>query len=409
MDKQGKINLIALIILTGFSAAVFYHYVLGAYLGLGYPYNTFLFNPQDKFMDFIWTHRWATSIPYESPYAIARSNFSQFPLWYVIALVFAPFDERVATFGFLFVLVVSFVLICQINLRTNRKTSAYINLFIFAFLSFPFLIVIDRANFDFLAFTLSYLFVFLYHKYPRFSLVFLLLAIALKPPCAVFLVLLLADKRYKEIIFTCLLVTGLTLICYQVLPGGLSQNVKGHLNSLGLFNQDYAIGESGLAFGNSLFGVIKFLAAWVNPNIPSRPLFVSLMTPYLLITAVVFFGLGGYIIIIEKEFWKRVALLVFAMCLLPYVSGDYKMLYVFIPMFLFFSENEKDGLDWVYTILFGLLLIPKDYYHLPVQPVVSISVLINPLLMLYFTILIITSGLARFFQNRLRGKSMQGV
>lgn len=397
MDRQAKINLIALIILFGFSLSVFYHYILGAYLGMGYPYNTFLFVPKDKFMDFISTFRLTNSHPYASPYAFAESNLSQFPFWYVVAFLFVPFDERVATLLLLLFFGVSFVFICQANLQATRKASSQINLFIFAFLSFPFLVIIDRANFDFLAFILSFLFISLYYKYPRFSLVFLPLAIALKPQCAVFIILLLADKKYKKIIITGISAIALTLASYLALPGGLIQNITGHLKNLGLYNMDYAVGNAGLAFGNSLFGIIKVLALWTDPNIPPKTLFASMMTPYLLITVVIFIILVCYIVKIEQEFWKRIALLVFAMCLLPYVSGDNKLLYVFIPVFLFINNPLKDPHNWIYAFLLSLLLIPKDYYYFHIFSNTSISIVIDPVIMLIITAMIVVNGMkARF-------------
>jgi len=40
-----------------------------------------------------------------------------------------------------------------------------------------------------------------------------------------------------------------------------------------------------------------------------------------------------YVVFIEKTFWKRAALLICALNLFPQVSGDYKLLYIFIPLF----------------------------------------------------------------------------
>ena len=64
---------------------------------------------------------------------------------------------------------------------------------------------------------------------------------------------------------------------------------------------------------------------------------------------------------IETDFWKKVSLLVFIMLLFPYTSADYKLLHLFIPIVLFINNKKEEKNDLIYTILFALLLIPKNY------------------------------------------------
>jgi len=104
------------------------------------------------------------------------------------------------------------------------------------------------------------------------------------------------------------------------------------------------------------------------------------------------------------------AVLVIAMLLLPQISADYKLINVFIPLFLFFNASSHSRLDWVYIVLFGLLLIPKDYYLLSKVisdagvADISISVIINFVILVALLLLIISTGL----KNRIsRKKSYQ--
>jgi hypothetical protein len=115
-----------------------------------------------------------------------------------------------------------------------------------------------------------------------------------------------------------------------------------------------------------------------------------------------------YVVCIEKRFWRKVALLVCALNLLPVVSGDYKLLHLFIPLYLFINENEPERLDWVFTALFGLLLIPKNYYRIPSLPEASISVLANPLLMLLLAAVIVVTGTRAYVTER-RKAVQEGV
>jgi hypothetical protein len=70
-----------------------------------------------------------------------------------------------------------------------------------------------------------------------------------------------------------------------------------------------------------------------------------------------------FIIYIEKVFWKSVALLTFAMLLLPNISADYKLLHILLPLFLFINSKEVGKLDYFYLLMFAMLLIPKGYFY----------------------------------------------
>jgi hypothetical protein len=120
-----------------------------------------------------------------------------------------------------------------------------------------------------------------------------------------------------------------------------------------------------------------------------------------------------YVILMEKEEWKKVALLIFSMLLLPTISADYKLLYVFIPLFLFINKEHQSNLDILYLLLFGLLLIPKDYYffiniHSDAngRHDISIAVVINILTMLIMSILIMVNGIKNYFSNLHIGTKM---
>jgi hypothetical protein len=101
--------------------------------------------------------------------------------------------------------------------------------------------------------------------------------------------------------------------------------------------------------------------------------------------------------------WKQVALLIFSFNLLPYISADYKLIHIFIPMLLFINCEKESKFRLLSAILFGLLLIPKAYYHFSGivsaesgAPDISISIIINPLIMLIFTIAIMYEGLRNY-------------
>jgi len=136
----------------------------------------------------------------------------------------------------------------------------------------------------------------------------------------------------------------------------------------------------GNIFGHSLLTVIRIIFAPIMPPIQ------SILKPYLLFAFISFGVITAWIVFKEKIFWKKVALLVLSMNLLPYVSTDYKLMHLFIPLFLFINYQERDKWDFVYTSFFSLLLIPKNYF----SPF-SFSAVLNPIIMLFILLLIIMS------------------
>jgi hypothetical protein len=84
--------------------------------------------------------------------------------------------------------------------------------------------------------------------------------------------------------------------------------------------------------------------------------------------------------------WKKVTILVLSFIVLPQISFDYKLVSLTIPLMLFIGSDEQSKYNVHFSILFGLLLIPKDYFMIVSD--VSISIIINPLLIFILLCLI---------------------
>ena len=119
-----------------------------------------------------------------------------------------------------------------------------------------------------------------------------------------------------------------------------------------------------------------------------------------------FVFLSGYVFFIEKELWKKIMLLVSAALLLPHVSADYKLIYIFIPMYIFINLEKKSRFDLFYAVMFGLLLIPKDYYLFSkivsdsTYSDISIAVVLNILIILAMSSVIIVDGFLNWLTER---------
>ncbi len=384
MNRDQKIALTSLVIIIGFVISVIYRYVSGMYLNLPYPLNTFLFRPDDFFTDFIWPFSISAN-----PYLIARADFQNFPLLYRVASIFAIFHLQVALMVFIILFIYGFFMICRVQLNVASRINTYQNAFIFTFMTYPVLIALDRENIEILVFFCLYFFVTLYRKNSFASAILLGLAVALKAFPVILAVLLFSDRRFKEIILAGATALGTTLISYLSYPGGLVINITNHLRNLGLYNATYVTGMEGLSFGNSLYGAIKYVTLWFFPRMVLSGVPPILETIYLIFIFILLALLVVYVLFVEKMFWKKVTLLICAMNLFPFVSGDYKLLHLFIPLFLFLNKDEKERIDLIILLLFSFLLVPKDYLHLLVLPEVSVAVLLNPMAMIALMAIII--------------------
>jgi hypothetical protein len=391
MNFNQKLNLISPIVFFGTGISLLYHFGVGYFFKLSYPYNTFLFRPEDRFMDFMWPYTIAAN-----PYHIPRPDFQNFPTLYRMASIFTLLKPDLALQVFLGFFTLGILLISFSQIEAFRRRSTLIDvfyLFALVFFSYPVLIAFDRANYEIVVFFCLYLYIALYRRYPLISAGFLAIAVALKAFPVIMGLLLLSDKKYKEIVCAAGITVMITLMSYASFPGGMILNIDHHLRNLSLYNHIYATGNEGLGFGHSLFGALKFILYLIQPELITHGTPKKLILGYIALTIALLIATSIYVLKIEKSFWKKFTLLVCALNLLPLVSGDYKLLHLFVPLYFFLHSQERLSTDVITAILFALLLIPKSYWHLPGLPEVSIAVLLNPILMLTMVILIVKQGL----------------
>lgn len=398
MEKSQKITLLATVVMTGFALAVIFHYSLVYYIHLKYPFNTFLFNPNYVFGDFLGM---MPLIKNFAPFQEANLWVNYFPLAYIFLFPFSLIKSPLIAsliFTSIFLVYWMHTNVKNFNCKNINPLLNFQNLFILTFLSYPYLVLLDRGNFDLILFILMSAFVFSFksEKYLK-SAVLLAVVNAIKPFYLIFLTLFLFQKKYKEF-FLSLLISFLLIIGgFMVLHGDFWNQITVFITNLMLFKQNFVFSaESGLLNDSSLFMGLKYLLFQVI-KLPTSAIF-SFVKIYsvlnIIMTLVVLFFTFK-----EKVFWKRISLLTFYSLLMPYVVYDYKLIFLFIPIWLFVNSEEKTKFDMIYTILFALLLIPKK-----IIPVLSIggglkwfclSLVVNPLIMLVFIGLIISEQLGK--------------
>src|ERR1700690_1187796 len=193
MTQRQKIIFISVFVIIGFIVSVAYHYFVAHVLNYNYyPYNTFLFRPNDRFMDFLDIFNAGSS-----PYRQIGSNRAMFPFFMLLAWVMYFVDNRIILLGIYIVLSIN-ILITLIWHLTRRQSAKLriLAVFGFVFCSYPSLISIDRANIENGVFLLVFISIILAQKNKYVAAGLLMgIAIALKPYSIFLLPLFLMDGQ----------------------------------------------------------------------------------------------------------------------------------------------------------------------------------------------------------------------
>lgn len=392
MDKSEKVTLLACITLSGFVLAVIYHYILAFYYQLGTPYNSFCWTGITPFGDFI---QLLDAVKTFAPFEKTDFFVNYFPLPYILLYPFCFFTNKtLAYLIFIFPFIIYFLFKCKKNFYCENLSGLqnFQNIFILSMISYPFLILIDRGNFDIFLFIIFGLFIYAF-KNKKYLLAAVLIALenACKPFFVIFLVLFLFKKRYKELFFSLIISFILIIGGFMLLKGAFFDQFSNLIINLTRFKLAYVYKNNNLGMfaSSSLYMFLKVILF----KIAKLPInHVNLLVKIYNIFYFLFTGVILFFAYKEKKFWKKITLLLLQTLLLPYLVNDYKLIYLFIPIWLFVNE-EKSQFNLIYTILFGLLLVPKNIIietpYLFKNSLFSLSVIINPLIMLFIIGLII--------------------
>ncbi|MDA8170380.1 MAG: glycosyltransferase 87 family protein [Nitrospiraceae bacterium] len=391
MKSERIIKYVTTLVMAGFIASVIFHYIRAMFYNDGVPFNTFLPPAPDRFCDFYglldaWTRLKFNGVAY---------GLSYLPSTYLIVDLFSKIgNPYIARIPYLFIFGVFFMVYAYSNLRAESTALTVQGVVIFSFMTYPVLFTLHTGNIEAYVFIFLCLFIYFYQRGKTvLSALFLAMPISMKLFPAVFLILLLADKKYKEILYVFLFILILTLLPLLIFDGGLRSGFSHYLGNLIASQKMYAqlmiIKGAGNHYGHSLLNALRILFG------PSFPPVQTVMLPYFVFTMVFFAAVSAFIIFYETAFWKKVALLVMCMDLLPYTSTDYKLMHLFIPLFLFINKQEEERWDFIYIIVFSLLLIPKDYFYFYTDPYNTLNSVMNSALMLLMLLWIIGSGISQ--------------
>lgn len=296
-----------------------------------------------------------------------------------------------------------YVMYCRYFLKDKIERKAmYFNIIIFILMQFPFLFAFQRGNIELIVLAICMAFYILYKK-EKYNLaaIVLSLAVCMKLYPALLAMLFISKKQYKSF-FMCagssVVIAILSYLLVQDIFGGFSHYISGFttfVEGLG--------GISGLQYNHSLLFAIYYIRYKIL-NIDILDVFSnSIMTGYTISIICLAIPLTLYTTFKKMEEWKKVTIFTLMIVSFPQISFDYTLLLLMIPIIAFVTdENTKKWENIVYSILFGLLLIPMNINEEIVKANVSgliyevapnIGLLIRPIIIIAIMAMIIISSI----------------
>lgn len=395
MEKSKKVLILSTIVLAGFVSEVIVHYILGFYFRLGHFYNTFLSAPEMAFSDFIGV---LSKIKSMNPYSLPANWQNYFPLSFIILFPFTFIKNAFVAYCIFTSFFMTFFITLNIkflNCENLSRLANFQNIFILTLLSYPILYVIDRGNIDMIIFIFFACFAYFFNaeKY-KLSAICLAIVNAMKPFAFLFWILFLFKKRYKECLLSILTTIVLIIAGFMFFKGNILYQFNILLESWVYFVKEYiyAVNNNfGMVNSSSLFALLKLIFC----NLTVKPIISTFILAKIYNVLSLFMtGFIAFFAFKEKVFWKQLMLLTLYMALVPSVVLDYKLIFLFIPLWFFVNAKEKSQFDIFYIIFLGLLFIPK-YFVIPefiwgiMGRAFSVSTILNPIIMLLFIGLII--------------------
>ena len=342
----------------------------------------------NSFMDFFNVVKYvSTRDPYHFTELYGLSEKAYPPLAYLILYPFsclldyrtiAPVAAKGTQMGImsLFFFIGVSVLICAFLLfhyKTGSGLTKAATVFAL-FSSGTFLFAVERANMILLTAGLLAAFLFWYKSDSRmlreFAYIALACAAALKVYPAIFGLLLLKDRRWIDAVRAAIYGVLAFFIPFFFFTGG-----RYNFNQL-LINVQLNTEAYRFLAPNYRFGWLAYYL-WTHTDFPDYQSWINLGN-VMMVLAIVFF-------IAMKSHWKAIMLLTCVIIATPVNSAYYCGLYIFIPIIFFLNEKKHSFFDWIYILLFVVILNPLQFTceNLPVTvPIANCALLILFILLL---------------------------
>lgn len=319
--------------------------------------------PQDHFQDFF-NSMWDTlgRHPYQNKVIYPPLCY----LIYYVFLRFIPIDQIYSAnsmtlrlfqgpmFSFMIYTLVTFLIYVFLVKKLKKGTSLEKNIFLVLItFSLPFIFEFERANIIFLSLLLL-IFFFVYKDsnnkiLKELALISLAASAAIKIYPAIFGLILIKEKRWKEIIRV--IIYGLILFLVPfIFFGGFEMIIQFYKN---ITSTSAQFTEQIFMHKLSFASYSEFLIRTFN----LKGELVHIIFKFIYIILIITSCISSYITKVE---WKRILILTLLMIIVPNISFTYTAIFLIIPIAMALDENKKKSkIDYIYLILFILIMFPN--------------------------------------------------
>jgi hypothetical protein len=397
------------IMVAGVLVALLWQGYCGWFLGLAYPYNTFLFVPDSRFSD---TAEMMVSSVQPDPYADPQAVYGPFA-WLVLRF-FSFLPDQLVVIGFFFISVAFLFLLLVELLGPICRTEAggvVAALALFAF-SFPVLICFDRGNAEIVLALLVASAIFLMSRaHYGFAALCLVPAICIKMYPAFLLVLFVRQRKPGWAIVSMVAVGVVTALSLHGLSLSLSSAWESYQRNTINFTRTTILGNLMLENSASPWNAFKVIVASAGKWGLMEPVDFSFNGPFICAAYSVYVGglgllamlLAIYAGVVEKEFARAAMVILLFLSFSVPTGGDYRLLHAEIALVTLITLKSKRAHDWIVLVMLALVMVPKKEIILSYLGKtesgfadVSLNVVLNPVLLLGALFLLVWDGWAHF-------------
>ena len=336
--------------------------LIWCYIDKGYPLSNILFSDKnDTFMDFYNSlYHAGTGHPYDIKCIYPPFTY----LIYSVFLYFIP--ENIFTMGSLEIRenqmgMLIFVIYMIITLgimsylvhsnKSGKKVEKIFFLFMILF-STPFLYTIERGNIVIVTLIFLLIFAFNYDSnnkiYREIAIIALAMAASTKIYPAIFGLILLKEKRYKEA-FRCAIYGLMIFFLPFLIFGGFE---KAPLMFNNIFNAVEDFMQTGLGYKVNISNTIKAFGRAIGLETEGYISFANISSYIVLIISLI-------TSLFIKEKWKVFCMLATLLVAFPNFSYTYTLIFMVIPLIMFLDKNgEPKKIDIFYALCFVGIFFP---------------------------------------------------
>ena len=297
--------------------------------------------------------------------------------------------NQYALFPFTILLIVITIFLWELLKRSYGRSNLENIVFALSMImSGPILITIERGNIIFLAFVFTLVFGLYYNsekKWLRYlAYIALAMSAAIKIYPALFGVLIISRKRWKEAVIAIIL--GVFIFVLPFIEfGGLSSIITLFDNIL---FASPVLADRGTGYNFSFMNLIKIVQVLSGNAVTGQAMMLRLIP--ICITVFV------YLTSIEE--WKRMMAIVLFCIWIPEFSYTYTLIFFILPFVFFLKINKKmEVIDSIYMLLFLVIFIPTATVSFPEVEIgakypLSGSVMITNAGIVAFSLLLVMEG-----------------